>query len=730
MVIMNSIAHRKWLGMTVIIGLISLVFFGGSIAIAAPELMSINSIEVKDGKVVLQADSSGIKFEKYLLGAPTRLVVDVKNAVPQFSERSFDLSSGFKLLRVGLYADKTRFVFDVSDQQMPEAQVTQVGSQLIVHWGDVKKTQAVIETSTSENHVVPKGQPFSIERVDFSTSSGISIFEVILSGKSELISPQVEGDVIRFGIKNTLIPRSLRRVVDASVFPSSVLQITPYSTVVNDMRNVMFAARMKGPVEYRVDLVDNKLVFSTQDGPFAEPAAKELTSVVVPVNVGAKNVGDEQHADELAGVIESIAAESSMVTTEDTISGDSVKVYTGEPISLVFDDADIRKVMQLLAEISDMNLILSEEVVGNITLRLHDVPWDQALDLILEIKELGTITQGNVVRVLPSKQIQAMETDRLRAKKTIEKLEDTETRIYEVSYKDTDTFEDVIEDIMSEQGEVRTIDGSKKIMVNDIPSKLVEIQQLLQQLDEPVKQVMIEARIVEANTTEGLDLGINWGLTYNNDDTGEIGIEHVDTGSAGLGGGFLLPSSLGVAGLGADLTFGRTGFDNLVLDMKLSALETSGNGRVISSPKVLTLDGEEAKIEQGTAIPYQSVSDQGTTTEFQDATLSLEVTPEVNPDNTIILEIKASNSTIGSTVSTGAGSAPSIDTKEAETKLLLKDGETTVIGGIYVENTQDSETGTPFLKDIPYLGKLFKSNSHSLQRSELLIFITPHIVAQ
>jgi type IV pilus assembly protein PilQ len=344
--------------------------------------------------------------------------------------------------------------------------------------------------------------------------------------------------------------------------------------------------------------VDNKLVFSTQDGPFAEPAAKELTSVVVPVNVCAKNVGDEQHADELAGVIESIAAESSMVTTEDTISGDSVKVYTGEPISLVFDDADIRKVMQLLAEISDMNLILSEEVVGNITLRLHDVPWDQALDLILEIKELGTITQGNVVRVLPSKQIQAMETDRLRAKKTIEKLEDTETRIYEVSYKDTDTFEDVIEDIMSEQGEVRTIDGSKKIMVNDIPSKLVEIQQLLQQLDEPVKQVMIEARIVEANTTEGLDLGINWGLTYNNDDTGEIGIEHVDTGSAGLGGGFLLPSSLGVAGLGADLTFGRTGFDNLVLDMKLSALETSGNGRVISSPKVLTLDGEEAKIEQ------------------------------------------------------------------------------------------------------------------------------------
>ncbi|MFA6686343.1 MAG: hypothetical protein WCS16_02550 [Desulfuromonas sp.] len=265
-------------------------------------------------------------------------------------------------------------------------------------------------------------------------------------------------------------------------------------------------------------------------------------------------------------------------------------------------------------------------------------------------------------------------------------------------------------------------------MVNDIPSKLEEVRDLLKQIDEPLKQVMIEARIVEANTSDGIDLGINWGFEYNNDASGSIGTSSLDSGSAGLGGAFLLPAQIGTAGLGGALTFGRSGFDSLVLDMRISALETAGKGRVVSSPKVLTLDGETAKIEQGTSIPYQSVSQDGTSTQFEDATLALEVTPEINPDNTIILQILASNSTVGNTVSTGAGSAPAIDTKEAETKLLLQNGETTVIGGIYVENELSSETGTPFLKDIPLLGHLFKSRNKSNTRSELLIFITPRIV--
>lgn len=753
--------------------LLATVLFGGANSVQASSAMvTVTSVDISTGSVVLNTDSSVVVFKSYTLGAPSRLVVDVENALPEFSDRKFTINDGFKELRIGLYADKTRFVFDALNDVLPESRVEHVDGKLIISWG----IQGEVVTAP----VVP-GTPNAIEIIDFDARNGQSIFTASLSSQAELISPEVDGDVIRFGVKDTVIPRSLRRVVDASVFPSAVLQITPYSTIVAGERCVMFAARMKGPVDYTVNLVGSSLVFRTNDGPFAEAPAAKLSTVVVPVEVDQVNefVND---SDDVAQVLESLGGSSqSIESASSTLGADTAKskVYTGEPVTLVFDDADIRKVMQLIAEISDQNIILSDAVSGNITLRLHDVPWDQALDLVLEIKELGTIDQGNVVRVLPLKQIEAMETARLQAKQTIKRLEETQTQIFEVNYKDVDTIENVVEDMLSDQGEVSAIDGSKKLMVTDIPSKLVEIRDLLVLLDEPVKQVLIEARIVEMRTTEGLDLGVNWGIGYTNDvatsdinrslDT-KVGdattsssltrvdgvqttsistddgagntVDNVDTSligigtntindlAFGLGGAFALPSTIGTSGLGGLLNFGRVGLDSTTISLRLSALESSGNVKVVSSPRILTLDGESARIEQGTQIPYQSVSDQGTVTEFKNATLSLEVTPEVNPDDTVILEIIASNSTIGSTVSTGAGSAPAIDTKEAETKLLLKDGETTVIGGIFIESTINSNTGTPFLKDIPYLGKLFESNSASSDRSELLIFITPHIVVQ
>lgn len=719
---MISSVWKKLLPMCMVVLLAFLGFAGICSAESAPEMVTIQSVDVGASTVVLRTNSSKISFDSYKLGAPSRLVIDVMGALPEFSERAFAVDDGFNGVRVGIYADKTRFVFDSADNILPEPRIEQQGNNLVVQWGVATAAPAVEKSA-----VISTGKPVSVESINFDAANGTSTFQVKLSATAKVIPAKVDGDIIRFGVKNAVIPRALRRVVDASVFPSAVLQIVPYSTIIAGERCVMFAATMKGPVDF--SLVDNglALIFRSVDGPFAEVAPPALSTVSIPIDTSAA-VSDTVAEDQVAQVISAL---SDSEDASEIDSGDEVaKVYTGEPVSLVFDDVDIRKVMQLIAEISDQNLILSDNVTGNISLRLHDVPWDQALDLVLEVKELGTIKQGNVVRVLPLKQIEDMKTARLQATKKIKTLEETQTQIFEVNYKDTDTIEDVIDDMISDQGEVSAIDGSKKIMVSDIPSKLIEVGDLLRQLDEPVKQVMIEARIVESNTSTGMDLGINWGYSYANDGTGSIGTDRIDTSSVALGGSFTLPSTLGTSGLGAAMSFGRLGYDNHVLDLKISALEASGSGRVISSPKVLTLDGESAKIEQGTSIPYQSVSDSGTTTEFQDATLALEVTPEVNPDGTVILEIKASNSTIGSTVSTGAGSAPSIDTKEAETKLMLKDGETTVIGGIYVDNTLESNSGTPFLKNIPFLGKLFESNSTSNTRSELLIFITPHIIPQ
>lgn len=695
---------------------------------ASAEIVTVSAVDISPGKVVLKTDSKQLVYKSYTLGAPSRLVVDIENALPDFTNRTFTLNDGFKSMRIGLYADKTRFVFDAINDVLPEAKVLESSGQLIVSWG--KNLEPAVKTVQS-SAPVRSGTPNSVTAIDFDTVDGSSVFTVSLATKGELISPIVEGDMIRFGVKNTVIPRSLRRVVDASVFPSAVLQITPYSTIVADQRRVMFAARMKGPVDYTVNIDGSTLTFSCVDGPFAEVAAEKMSHVVVPIDVGI-STDVQAPVDDVAQVIESLSnlPQGDVSQRSESYFDDKpTKIYTGEPVTLVFDDAEIRKVMQLISEISDQNLILSDGVKGNISLRLKDVPWDQALDLVLEIKELGTISQGNVVRVLPLKQIEAMETERLQAKQTIKRLEETKTQIFEINYKNPDSVEDVIDDILSDQGSVQVIEGSKKIMVNDIPSKLIEIGELLLLLDEPVKQVMIEARIVEVDKTGEASFGIHWGIDYdydpdNSNSTSAIG-SSLDNAQVGLGGSFANPSILS-EGLGAALSFGRLGANTLVLDLKLAALESSGNGKVISSPKVMTLDGETARIGQGSEIPYKTVSDSGTTTEFKKAELALEVTPLVNPDNTVLLEILATNSTPGTTYADGVA----INTKEAETTLLLKNGETTVIGGIYTENTQDGESGTPFLKDIPYLGKLFSYKTRSNDRTELLIFITPHIIGE
>ncbi|MGM0416428.1 MAG: type IV pilus secretin PilQ [Thermodesulfobacteriota bacterium] len=749
--------QRVFLPIVPFVLLFAVLMLPGLQSVVHAQMNTVTAVQFGVDTASIVTDAANPEFNTYTLGAPERLVVDIADVTPAFPERSYDINSGFSSVRVGLYADKTRFVFDATEGQLPEANVYVDGREIVVDWSGAENASGTDDVATrsatgttlvsaQKSYSPQPGAPAVATELNFNLVGSESVFTADFGGDTnqlELIQPRTKGDIIRFGVANAAIPRSLRRVIDASVFPSSVLQITPYSTIIDGTRNVMFAVQLKGDVEYTVGLNGNTLEFNCANAEFADMAAEDMQLAVdvmdadseynAPERAQTADLYSQEEDPTVGDVLESLSSAEEADTSD--IVSDPVKVYTGEPVSLVFDDADIRKILRLISEISDINLIVAEEVQGTISLRLQDVPWDQALDLILEIQELGMIQKGNVARVLPLKKIQEMETERLRSKQEVKRLEDTQTEIFAINYKDAESFEDVIDDILSDQGEVQVIEGSKKIMVNDIPSKLEEIRDILRQLDEPVKQVMIEARIVEANTSDGLDLGVNWGFSYQNDEmgglttpTGGVGIENMDSVGIGLGGSFLLPGAIGTSGLGGEFTFGRLGFDDKVLNLRIAALETAGKGRVVSAPKVLTLDGETAKIEQGTSIPYQSVSDQGTTTEFEDATLSLEVTPEVNPDSTIILEILASNSTVGNTVATGAGSAPAIDTKEAETKLLLKNGETTVIGGIYVENELNSVTGTPFLKDIPFFGNLFKSRNKSNTRSELLIFITPRIV--
>ncbi len=571
--------------------------------------------------------------------------------------------------------------------------------------------------------------PVSVEDLEFTIEDGTSVFSVELSGRPGISQPVQRGEVILFGIDNASIKRSLRRVIDTSAFPSAVSMITPYTVNRGTTQDVRFAVRLKGDVPYALKRQGGTLRFEVENGPFgqvAEAPPKRIEIPVPPVATTAQAPSAQPSAPTPAPMPEkaptATPAAGDVAAKARAAAGER---YTGQRISLIFDNADIRNLLQLIAEVSDLNIVASDEVKGNLSIRLIDVPWDQALDVILDTKQLGMLRNGNVVRILPKDKIRQMEESELASAKNRRELEPLETEVYSISYTDLGNIAGSVREMMTDRGRLTQDERNKKLIVKDIPPVLKEIGNLIEILDTPERQVMIEARIVEANSDYTRDLGINWG------------IHHTNPGSAfnalnvGLGGQFLTPvpdagSASSGAGLGSFIQFGELGVDKTVIDLRISALESAGKGKIISRPRVTTLNGQEAVITQGTTIPYQTSGADGPKTEFVDAVLELQVTPIINPDNTIIMEINASNSAPGETFT--SADLPGINKKEAKTKVLVLDGETTVIGGIFVEDDRESESGVPWLGRLPVLGYLFKSQSVEKRRSELLIFITPRIL--
>lgn len=683
----------------------------------AGEVMTVN---LQPGQATFGMNGEIGKFKYFRLADPARLVVDVYDVHPIFRERSFRADAGFRQLRVGTYPDRSRFVFDAEGEDIPAYQVQKVGRSLLVTWD---RSGFVAEAEPA----APAGGSVAVKSVDFRSESGRSILEIGLSAPAEVSPTVASGDIVRFDIKNASIGRALRRALDSSAFPSAVRQIVPYPAREGNRSDVRFAVSLKGPVPYTLENAGKTVRFVVTDGAFAEaaPPSHELREVAFAGAAIPRSAAIAPAAALPGAAVEPVAAAPAVVSVTPASTG---QVFSGEKISLVFDQADIRKIFQLIGEVSDLNIIVGDDVSGNLTLRLIDVPWDQALSLILETRDLGMLKEGNVARILPKAKIRAMDEAKFTAARTKEKLEDLVTEVISVSYTSLGNVSGPSSELLTERGKITADERNKQVIVTDIPSVIAEIRRLIEILDTPERQVSIEARIVEANSTFGRDLGVKWGLSFSDDSGGPWDASAIDIGG---GGGFLIspPSAGNVisgAGLGTGITFGRVGIDSTVLDLRISALETSGNGKVISTPRVTTLNGGSATISQGTKIPYTSSGADGLPkTEFVDANLELQVQPVINPDNSIILDINATNSSVGSTLS---GDAPSIDTKEAETTVLVRDGETTVIGGIFVETENDSQSGVPLLQHIPVLGNLFKSKSKSSTRSEMLIFITPRIV--
>ncbi len=711
---------------------------------------NIKAIRIDKGKLFIDMDGNFEKFQYFHLRSPLRLVVDVYDVKPKFNERIYNISDGFRQVRVGESAEKTRFVLDVTGNNFPNHKVGKEGDALIISW-DSLKTVASISGNTSIEAKAGSGEkkPYaasttskkggrlvSVDGVDFKVENGKSILTISLSGTTEITPPVCENDLVRFGIKNATISRALRRSIDATSFPSVVKRIIPY--IVEGGNEVRFISELKGEVPYFLNQEDGKLIFVVENKGFEQPTppAEKIPVIIPKLNLETEPIIQSVAAKSTVGLLSSSEVEQKNTQAFNTVSNNGARSiekneFTGEKISLVFDDANIRNILQLIGEVSNLNIIAGEDVKGTITLRLIDVPWDQALNLVLDSKNLGMLKDGNVVRILPKEQIRSLRQSEMTAVKEERQLEQVATEIIPVNYTALGNITTPAKELLTDRGKITEDTRNKQIIVTDIPSSIDGIKKLAAILDTPERQVMIEARIVEASSTFGRDLGVKWGISFDNNPQGP---GDIDNASLGLGGSFLISppaagSVMSNAGLGGDITFGRLGIDSTVLDLRISALESGGYGKVISTPRVSTLNGGTATISQGTKIPYQSAGDDGKAkTEFVDANLSLTVQAVINPDDSIILDINATNSSIGSTVSTGAGSAPAIDTKEAKTKVIVRNGETTVIGGIFVESENNSHAGVPFLMHIPIIGHLFRSDSTTNNRSEMLVFITPRIV--
>lgn len=397
-------------------------------------------------------------------------------------------------------------------------------------------------------------------------------------------------------------------------------------------------------------------------------------------------------------------------------------VYRGEKLSLNFQDIDVRSVLQILADVTDLNLVVSDTVQGNITLRLQSVPWDQALDLVLQAKGLDKRKVGNVLWVGPADEISSRERQDIEARRQLIELAPLRRELIQVNYAKATQIAALFQSVTSGQDDTRgsvTVDErSNSIIAYQTQEQLAELRRIVAQLDMPLRQVMIEARIVEVNVGYSKNLGVRWGGSLS---TGSG--NWTATGKDGVGSLFV---DLGVTASTSGIGVGF--FSNhAILDLQLSAMEKTGNGEVISQPKVVTSDKEAAKILKGAEIPYQEASSSGaTSTSFKEAALSLEVTPQITPDNRIVMDVKVTKDEPD--FANALNGVPPIKKNEVNANVLVADGETIVIGGVFSNTQTKAVDKVPVLGDLPFLGRVFRRDYVQDQKSELLVFITPRIM--
>ncbi len=717
--------------------------------VVKPKLTSIKTV---NNSIVMELDAPVIDFKTFRLSKPERYVIDLMDVQSALTTRLLPLNSaGVASARIGLYPDKVRVVLDAVNGAFPEANAAKSESGVVITLNpktvdvntntkltathsteppksaansgnalySVAKPAGPVEAKSDDLKVTSYAQtdnlnsPATVQMIDFQVVDGLSRISVKIKGKIIADKPIKTPGFITLTVKNAVLPKNLQRSLDAKSFVSPVLRVTPLMVVgkTGTDTKVRIAMRTTAPFEMRQE---SDMLFVDIKNPAGLTADKLEIDAFDSGSKVALQAVPKSREDELSS-----AQESSPVSSE------ARHGYKGRKVTLEFADAEVRKIFQLLSEVSNKNFVLGDDVTGAISLKLVNVPWDQALDIILEAKGLDKREDGNIILIKGKGKFKSQAEEEQEIKKALTRAIELKTETFSINYADITTIASQFNGLKSDRGTISQDARTNKVIVKDIPQILNEMRKLLVQLDVPEKQVMIEARIVEASSSFTRNLGVNWGVHYRDGSASFMGINSLDTGFGGLTSAPPTSGTGSSAGGSMGISFG-TLTSNIQLDMRLNAAASAGMVKIISTPKVATLNNKTAKITQGQQIPYTSSTSDKVETKFIEAALSLEVTPHINANGTIGMKIDAKNDSPGQT--TSGSTAPAINKKQATTEMLLRDGETTVIGGIYVDSDNTSDDGVPYLMDIPLLGKLFKTNNKTKTKTELLIFITPRIL--
>ena len=687
-------------------------------------------------------------YNSFKLNDPFRIVVDVwgitqGGAAPEIAADTPQVKS----VRLSQQDNKVRILVETPDDKPLPFLVNTESDRLVVSVGGGPEEKVTSMTRPEAAQAASKAKAvIGIDLEDFADSANVVI---TTTGDVPFKKFEKKGKVtLRFEGAST--EKNLLRAMDAGPMRIPIRKVVP-SVVKKGIDVAIFYAP---GATYKVDKRDKTVVVSfpkKENGGKAAVVAelKEKRTQAPRAQTAGPAGPPETGGEEGAASGEAVAPAGQekrmpgwgFVTHE----GGGGRRFVGQRISMDFKDADLSNVFRIIAEVSNLNIITTDDVKGKVSLRLVNVPWDQALDIVLKSKNLGARQEGNILRIAPLTTLRAEEKARLDSQKEVEKLQASLEGVVEtipVNYSKASDLQAKIKDLLSEGGKIQIDDRTNMIVIRDIRKNVDAVKSLIATLDTATPQVLIEARIVEVDTSFSRELGVQWGGIKQGAVNGYLaGV----SGYQDAGGSFLsglpisntpnpfetanyavnLPAAVG-QGSGGGISFGiiRNSFR---LDVSLTALEASGKGKVVSSPKVVTIDNKEAVIEQGTQIPYSTVSASGTNTQFVDATLSLKVTPHITPEGSVIMKVEAKNDSQGATGATGQ---PAINKKKATTEVLVRDGETAVIGGILQISRNENEQAVPWLSKIPLLGYLFRKDTTSTSNRELLIFITPKIIKQ